>query len=85
MMKDLGYREHYHAHDYGDNFVIQEYLPNELANTKFYEPRANTREDKFKERYKNIGRENMGTRILLLLTPIYHCRNIPRTNHPPFL
>ena len=61
LMKDLGYGEHYlYAHDYRDNFVTQEYLPNELANTKFYEPRANTREDKFKERLQKYWKGKYG-------------------------
>ena len=61
LMKDLGYGEHYlYAHDYRDNFVIQEYLPNELANTKFYEPGANAREDQFKERLQKYWKGKYG-------------------------
>ena len=61
LMKDLGYGEHYlYAHDYRGNFVIQEYLPNELANTKFYEPGANAREDQFKERLQKYWKGKYG-------------------------
>lgn len=45
LMKDLGYGDDYkYAHDYAGNFVTQEFLPNEIANTKLYEPGTSTRE-----------------------------------------
>lgn len=45
LMKDLGYGDDYkYAHDYPGNFVAQEFLPNEIANTKLYEPGTSTRE-----------------------------------------
>lgn len=45
LMKDLGYGDDYkYAHDYPGNFVSQEFLPNEIANTKLYEPGTSTRE-----------------------------------------
>ena len=58
LMKDLGYGEYYlYAHDYEDNFVTQEFLPNEFTNTKFYEPGANAREHKFKERLQKLWKD----------------------------
>ena len=57
-MKDLGHGEYYlYAHDYEDNFVTQEFLPNEFTNTKFYEPGANAREHKFKERLQKLWKD----------------------------
>ena len=39
LMKDLDYGKGYkYAHDYDDAFVDQEYLPDSLQGTKFYEP-----------------------------------------------
>jgi putative ATPase len=39
LMKDLGYNRGYqYAHDSPDAFIPQEYLPDELRGTRFYEP-----------------------------------------------
>ena len=46
LMKDLGYSDGYkYAHDYAGNFAEQEYLPDALRGTKFYEPGDNAREN----------------------------------------
>jgi putative ATPase len=38
-MKDLGYGQGYrYAHDYEGAYVPQDYLPDELAGRRFYEP-----------------------------------------------
>jgi len=40
-MKDLGYGKAYrYAHDDPSHFMAQEYLPDELRGTRFYEPVA---------------------------------------------
>lgn len=45
LMKELGYgKEYLYSHDYPDNFAPQEYLPDELINTVFYQPGENNRE-----------------------------------------
>ena len=45
LMKELGYGEDYkYAHDYNQNFVNQEFLPEEIKGTSFYEPGNNSRE-----------------------------------------
>lgn len=50
LMKELGYGEDYkYSHDYPGNFAYQEYLPDELQNTTFYEPGANQREKQTKD------------------------------------
>lgn len=57
LMKDLGYGKNYqYSHDYDNNFVNQEFLPEELSNTKFYEPGKNARENKFRERLQQLWR-----------------------------
>lgn len=46
LMKELGYHEGYkYAHDYEGNFAAQEYLPQGLEGTKFYEPGNTPREN----------------------------------------
>ena len=58
LMKDLGYGEDYkYAHDYADNFIAEEFLPQELSGTSFYSPGNNQRENAIKDflrkRWKN--------------------------------
>lgn len=46
LMKDLGYGEAYqYAHDYDQNFVDMEYLPEEISAEVFYQPGDNKREE----------------------------------------
>jgi putative ATPase len=60
LMKDIGYGADYkYSHGYEGNFEAQEYLPNEIKGTKFYEPGNNPKEaglrsflkDKWKDKY----------------------------------
>ncbi|WP_299676851.1 replication-associated recombination protein A [uncultured Dokdonia sp.] len=45
LMKDLGYGDDYkYSHDYPGNFVNQEFLPEEITNTKLYDPGTSSRE-----------------------------------------
>jgi putative ATPase len=54
LMKDLDYgKEYLYAHDFEGNFVAQEFLPDEIYDTKLYEPGENQRENQFKELLKN--------------------------------
>ncbi len=54
LMKELGYGEEYkYSHDYPNNFVEQEFLPNEISNTVFYNPGNNSRENGTREFLKN--------------------------------
>jgi len=49
LMKDLSYGKDYkYAHSYEDNFVDQEFLPEEISKTKIYEPQDNAREKEIK-------------------------------------
>jgi putative ATPase len=54
LMKDLGYGSEYkYAHDYKNNFVQTEFLPDELTGTSFYIPNQNQRENAIKDFLKN--------------------------------
>ncbi|MBQ4821469.1 replication-associated recombination protein A [Aquimarina sp. MMG016] len=54
LMKELGYGEDYkYAHNHQNNFVEQEFLPEEIANTKLYEPGNNSRENALREFLKS--------------------------------
>lgn len=46
LMKEMGYHDGYkYAHDFAGNFTEQEYLPQGLEGTKFYEPGNTPREN----------------------------------------
>ena len=58
LMKDLGYAKDYkYAHAFEGNFVDQEFLPEELAGTRFYEPGDNAKEAPLRERLKRLWGE----------------------------
>jgi len=53
LMKDLDYgKEYQYSHNYSGNFVNQEFMPDEIKNTKLYEPGNNARENQFRELLK---------------------------------
>ncbi|MFD2601297.1 replication-associated recombination protein A [Flavobacterium suzhouense] len=54
LMKELGYGDEYkYAHDYDNNFADQEFLPDEIKNTAFYDPGNNSRENSTREFLRN--------------------------------
>ncbi len=54
LMKELGYGEEYkYSHDFANNFADQEFLPDAISNTTFYEPGNNSRENGTREFLKN--------------------------------
>jgi putative ATPase len=58
LMKELGYGDEYkYAHDFDNNFAEQEFLPNEIQNTSFYEPGNNAREKELRAFLKNRWKE----------------------------
>ncbi|WP_394420707.1 replication-associated recombination protein A [Tenacibaculum mesophilum] len=58
LMKDLDYgKEYQYSHNYAGNFVNQEFLPDEIKNTKLYEPGNNARENQFRELLKQRWRD----------------------------
>ena len=58
LMKNLGYGKNYeYSHSYENNFSPQEYLPKELAGTKFYDPGKNAREEELRKFLKNLWKD----------------------------
>jgi putative ATPase len=54
LMKELGYGDEYqYSHHYANNFSEQEYLPDAIQETKFYDPGNNSRENGTREFLKN--------------------------------
>ena len=54
LMKDLDYGKNYkYAHNFENNFIEQEFLPDEISGTKFYEPGNNVRENNFRKNLRN--------------------------------
>lgn len=50
LMKAIDYGKNYqYAHNYEQNFADQEYLPDAISGTKFYEPGRNVREEEFRK------------------------------------
>ena len=61
LMKDLNYGKGYkYAHDYENNFVAQEYLPEEISNTRFYEPGGNPKENQSRQFLKQRWKDKYG-------------------------
>ena len=49
LIKDLDYGKNYkYAHDFPENFINQEFLPEEISGIKLYDPGDNQRENQFK-------------------------------------
>lgn len=50
LMKDLDYGKNYqYAHNYETNFVDMEFLPEEIAKTKFFDPSTNPSEERIRK------------------------------------
>ena len=61
LMKDLDYGVDYkYSHDYPDNFIAQEFLPEAVSGTRIYNPGKNPREQQFKETLKNRWKNKYG-------------------------
>lgn len=53
LMKDIGYGQGYmYAHDYDNNFVNTEFLPENISGTQFYNPGKNRKEEEFRTKLK---------------------------------
>lgn len=58
LMKNLGYGKNYeYSHSYENNFSPQEYLPPEIAGSKFYDPGKNAREEELRKYLKALWKE----------------------------
>lgn len=58
LMKQLNYGKNYqYAHQYENNFIEMECLPEEIKGTKFYEPSNNARENELRKFLKDRWKE----------------------------
>jgi putative ATPase len=61
LMKDLGYGKDYqYAHNFENNFVDMEFLPDQIKGMKFYEPGNNAREMELRNYLKKLWKEKYG-------------------------
>ena len=55
LMKNMDYGKGYkYSHSFDQNFAEQEYLPDQLSGTTFYDPGRNAREDELRKYLKNL-------------------------------
>ena len=58
LMKDLGYGDEYkYSHDGANNFIAQEFLPDELSGTSFFQAGSSQREKDIEKTIKNLWGE----------------------------
>jgi putative ATPase len=58
LMKRMGYGKGYkYAHSYEQNFTEQEFLPDEIKGTAFYDPGKNPREEELRKFLKSLWKE----------------------------
>lgn len=58
LMKDLGYHKDYkYAHSFEGNFVIENYLPEEIKGSLFYEPGNTPKEEEIRKRLNNLWKD----------------------------
>ncbi|HMP98456.1 MAG TPA: replication-associated recombination protein A [Cyclobacteriaceae bacterium] len=61
LMKDLGYGSNYkYAHSFEGNFADMEFLPDEIAGTKLFEPGDNPREAEMRSKLRSQWKEKYG-------------------------
>ncbi len=61
LMKESGYGKGYqYAHDHPGNFAMMEFLPEEIANTKYYDPGQNAREEELRKFLRARWKEKYG-------------------------
>ncbi len=58
LMKTMGYGKNYkYAHSYEGNFTEQEFLPEELKGTTFYDPGKNPREEELRKFLRSLWKD----------------------------
>lgn len=58
LMEELGYGEGYkYAHDYPNHFVKQQFLPNELKGTRFWQPQGSPQEQRIADWMRHLWEE----------------------------
>ena len=61
LMKKMDYGKGYkYAHDFPGNFVDQEFLPEKISGTKFYDPANNPTEERIRAYLKNCWKDKYG-------------------------
>lgn len=61
LMKNIGYGKDYkYAHDFENNFVDLEFLPEKISGKKFYDPQDNARENELRARLKALWKKKYG-------------------------
>ena len=61
LMKDMDYgKEYKYAHQFSDNFTLQEYLPDQLRGIAFYVPQKNAREEEMRKFLKDRWKAKYG-------------------------
>lgn len=61
LMKEIGYgKEYKYAHDYNNNFVEMEFLPEKIKHSKFYDPGNNPKENEIRAKLKTIWKGKYG-------------------------
>jgi putative ATPase len=61
LMKELNYGKDYkYAHNYEQNFVRQEFLPEQAKGTRFFEPGNNPRENEIRKNLQNFWGDKYG-------------------------
>ena len=55
LMKELDYGKDYaYSHNHENNFIQQEYLPDEIKGTSFYQPGDNPKENEIRKKFKTL-------------------------------
>ncbi|MDP4225551.1 MAG: replication-associated recombination protein A [Bacteroidota bacterium] len=61
LMSQLGYGKDYkYAHDFENNFVLQDYLPEKITGHKFYDPQNNNKEKEIRNRLSFLWKKKYG-------------------------
>lgn len=61
LLKKMGYGKNYkYAHSYESNFTEQEFLPDEIKGTAFYDPGKNPREEELRKFLRNLWKNKYG-------------------------
>ncbi len=61
LMKELNYGKNYaYAHNYEQNFILQQFLPDAIEGKVFYSPNNNARENEIRTFLKNRWKEKYG-------------------------
>ena len=58
LMKDMGYGKDYkYAHSYSGNFITDNFLPEEMKGTVFYDPGNNAREEEIRKKLAGMWKD----------------------------